>query len=132
VDLLRWQFGVVHALLDTSAAPARYAEAVVIEDITISCLLSRRQPLAVSTFRGRTGLSHLPPLGRRHPRAAWSDSLAINVAELRTYAHAVHAATDTYLRGRASERLTLGVLTALLLTLSPQRFCHESPRDEPV
>jgi len=121
--LLRLQFGAVHRLLDSSSMAARYAQAVVIEDITISSLLADRKPLALSTWRGRTGLSRLPPLSRRHPDLAWSDRVAIDVAELRMYAQAVHAATDAYLTefSPAHKRLTLSVLSALLQTLSARQ-----------
>jgi hypothetical protein len=124
VDLLRWQFGAVHRLLASSSPAARYAEAVVIEDITISSLVSNRKPLALSTWRGRTGLSRLPPLGQCHPEPAWSDSVAINPTELRTYAQAVHAATDAYLSRftPTRHRLTLCVLTALLLNTIRRSF----------
>jgi hypothetical protein len=132
-DLLRWQFGVVHGLLDNSSdsgtpvATARYAEGVVIEDITVSSVLAGCRPLALSTWRGRTGLSRLPPLGRCRSERTWADNVDINVAELRTYAQAVYAATDSYLRGfaPASDRLTLCVLTALLLSLSARHGVRE-------
>jgi hypothetical protein len=134
VDLLRWQFGVVHRVLSSSAAAARFAEAVVIEDITVSTLLSCRKPLALSTWRGRTGLSRLPPLGRYRREQAWADSVAIDLAELRAYAQAVYAATDAYLANfaPARERLTVCVLTGLLLTLSARRSCRESPGDSSI
>jgi hypothetical protein len=67
VDLLRWQFGAVHALLDawSLAAPGsitRYVELVVLEDVTVQAVLAGCAPLALSTWRGRTGLLPLPPL----------------------------------------------------------------------
>jgi hypothetical protein len=69
VDLLRWQFDVVHALLDKSSTPARFAEAVFVEDITVSALVSGRKPQALSTWRGRTGLSRFAVAGPPSPRA---------------------------------------------------------------
>jgi hypothetical protein len=133
VDLLRWQFGLVHGLLDhssgcgTPVATARYAAGVVIEDITVSSLLAGRRPLALSTWRGRTGLSRLPPLRRCLRVQAWADNVDINVTQLRTYAQAVYAATDSYLSGfaLAHDRLTCCVLTALLLSLSTQHELRE-------
>jgi hypothetical protein len=125
VDLLRWQFGVVHGLLDRSSdtgTPVRYAQGVVIEDITVSSMLDGCRPLALSTWRGRTGISRLPPLGLSQSEQTWADDVAINIGELRAYAQAVFSATDCYLRGFSPEqdRLTLCVLTALLLSLSTQ------------
>ena len=124
VDLLRWQFGVVHALLATwsvnaSVSLTQYAESVVVEDVTVHGIAGRA-PLALSTWRGRTGLSRLPPLSRFRGERTWTDNVAINVGELRTYAQAVYAATDSFLSGfaPAPDRLTFCVLTALLLSLS--------------
>jgi hypothetical protein len=101
----------------------RYAECVVLEDLTVNGALSGCTPLALSTWRGRTGLDPLPPLFRRGSKRAWSDRVDINLAELRRYAQAVYAATDSYLMGcePVHDRLTVHVLTALLLSLSPRR-----------
>ncbi|HLZ25076.1 MAG TPA: hypothetical protein VKQ30_23385 [Ktedonobacterales bacterium] len=126
-DSLRGQFRVVHGLLDTwsessstTVAAALYAEGVVVEDITVNVMVGGSRPLALSTWRGRTGLSRLPPLGRCWSQRPWVDSVRINVADLRTYAHAVYAATDAYLSefGPVPDRLTRCVLSALLLSLS--------------
>jgi hypothetical protein len=132
-DLLRWQFRVVHGLLDnwsegsTAVAAARYAEGVVVEDMTVNMVVAGSRPLALSTWRGRTGLSRLPPLGRCRSERTWADNVDINVAELRSYAQAVYAATDSYLSGfaPAPDRLTLCVLTALLLSLSARHEARE-------
>src|SRR5215510_6354806 len=69
VDLLRREFGAVHALLDpwTPAAPrslTSYGELVVLEDVTVQPFLAGCAPLALSTWRGRTGLRPLPTLLR--------------------------------------------------------------------
>ena len=132
-DLLRWQFRVVHGLLDnwsegsTAVAAARYAQGVVVEDMTVNIVVAGSRPLALSTWRGRTGLSRLPPLGQCRSGRTWADKVDINVAELRTYAQAVYAATDCYLSGLAlaPDRLTLCVLTALLLSLSARHEVRE-------
>src|SRR5260370_23184865 len=78
--LLRRQFQFAHELLDAAterltseeahrrppgaAAPAGacYAQAVVCEDLSVNGVLGKGTPLALSTWTGRTGLSHLPPL----------------------------------------------------------------------
>jgi len=126
-DSLRGQFRVVHGLFDTwpessstTVAAARYAEGVVVEDMTVNIMVGGSRPLALSTWRGRTGLSRLPPLGRCWSQRTWADDVKIDVAELRTYAHAVYAATDAYLSEfrPAPDRLTRRVLSALLLSLS--------------
>ena len=120
VDVLRWQFDVVHRLLDGQSGPVNYARNVVLEDLTVNSVLAGCAPLALSTWRGRTGLSRLPPigecLGARWP--SWVRSVEINLAELRLYAHAVHVATDAYLTSAAvaPDRLAVCVLSALLLS----------------
>jgi hypothetical protein len=98
----------------------QYAESVVVEDVAINAVLAGCAPLALSTWRGRTGLSRLPPLGRYRIEHAWADNVDINIVKLRTYAQAVYAATDCYLSefAAANDRLALCVLTALLLSLS--------------
>jgi hypothetical protein len=123
VEVLRWQFGVVHQVLDVECGPAKYAQSVVIEDLTVNSILSGGSPLALSTWRGRTGLNRLAPLGRCTLERTWVDSVVTDRAELRLYAHAVYAATDAYLGSfiSAPDRLTACVLTALLLSLNKCR-----------
>jgi hypothetical protein len=135
VDLLRWQFGAVHALLDASSvAPprllVRYAELVVLEDVTVQTVLAGRAPLALSMWRGRTGVRPLPPLRRCWHEQNWANNVLIDPAKLQNYAQAVYAATDAFLTGSASkqDRLTVCVLTALLMSLSTwqeiERVCQ--------
>jgi hypothetical protein len=129
--LLRWQFEVVHGLLDANGdglcreAAARYAGVTLCEDMTISGLRAGQTPLALSTWRGRTGLSGLPLLGRPDDRSAWLGRVRVEPCAFRRYARAVHAATDAFLARLAQEPRDLGpgepmaqVLTALLLRLS--------------
>jgi hypothetical protein len=124
VDRLRCQFRVVHQRLESWAAASpqalsRYAERVVVEDLIVNGAIVGSTPLALSSWRGRTGLSRLPPLRVRCRREErWSETVEINIAELRNYARAVYATTDDYLSGfaSASDQLTLRVLTALLLS----------------
>src|SRR5437773_1383413 len=78
--LLRWQFRLAHKLLEATvddlptealhrhppgtAAPAaaRYARAVLCEDLSVNGVLAGRPPLALADWVGRTGLSELPSL----------------------------------------------------------------------
>jgi hypothetical protein len=128
VDLLRWEFGAVHALLDpwTPAAPRSvtwYGELVVLEDVTVQTFLAGCAPLALSTWRGRTGLRPLPTLLRFEQD--WATNVVIDPAKLQNYARAVHAATDAFLTSsaRRRDRLTVCVLRALLSSLSAR---HEA------
>jgi len=127
-DLLRWQFGTVHALLDawSVAAPGsltQYAELVVLEDVTVQSVLAGCAPLALSMWRGRTGLLPLPPLIRCRAEPSWANNVLIDQAKLQNYAQAVYAATDAFLTGssRRQDRLTVCVLTALLLSLATRQ-----------
>jgi hypothetical protein len=121
----RFQFGAVHAaLLATSDSAmgtvcARFGLVIVCEDVVVTGVLDGRPPLALSTWRTRTGMSELPPIVRRGNRGAWATRVQIDITALREYARAVYTATDTYLarqRHPARSGLDGRVLTALLLT----------------
>ncbi len=141
--LLRWQFKHAHALLDSTverlttetvyrqplgtAAPvgACYAQVVLCEDLSVNGMLAAGMPLALSTWVGRTGLSELPSLARLADWRTWARSVRLDLAELRPYARAVYAATDTYLAtlpddalDPARTELPAYLLSALLLTLA--------------
>jgi hypothetical protein len=92
----------------------------VCEDLTVNGILAARTPLALSTWRGRTGLSELPPLMAPIDWRSWARSVRFNQLEFRSYARAVYAATDTYLALEHPE-LTACLLSALLLTVSMRR-----------
>ena len=124
VELLRWQFGVAHALLETSAEqlPDAYARVVLGEDLAINCVLAERMPLSLSTWRGQTGVSER--------------CVEIDVAALRAYAAAVYAATDAYLATLTDLcKLQLRVLNGLLLTIvsgcARERLLTAAPHPSP-
>jgi hypothetical protein len=95
-ELLRWQFRLAHRLLDavmerpTTAAVHRsppgtaasvaawYAEVVLCEDVSVNGVLAAGQPLALSSWRGRTGLSELPPLGGQAGWRAWGSRVRVD------------------------------------------------------
>lgn len=135
--LLRWQFRLVHRLLDSAmdqlaeTAPHRcavcacFARAVLGEDLSVNGVLAERQPLALSTWAGRTGMSELPPLVGPADWRAWERSVWLDLGRLRPYARAVYASTDAYLATLPEDGLvpvggeTPGcLLSALLLTLA--------------
>jgi hypothetical protein len=122
--LLRWQFSLVHRLLDGTfeqlppalihqhppgtAAPAGacYAHAVLSEDLIVNGALAIGRPLALTTWAGRIGLSELPslamPISRPLAEPAadwhpWSRRVRLDLPAVRRYARAVYTATDTYL-----------------------------------
>jgi hypothetical protein len=141
--LLRWQFRVAHQLPETAierltaeaihrrppgtAAPAGacYAQVVLSEDLGINSVLGAGTPLALSTWAGRTGVSEILSLGEPTDWRAWAQQVQVDLAQLRSYARAVYASTDTYLAAltddafdRTHNEMPACVLNALLLTLS--------------
>ena len=142
--LLRWQFRLMHRLLDTAAdeigaeqsrrqppsvvarAGACYAQIALCEDVSVHSALAVGAPLALTIWAGRTGLSELPPLVGPIDWRAWTCRVRLaDMAALRAYAQAVHAMTDTYLATLADdafdpahEELPGRVLSALLLTMA--------------
>jgi DinB superfamily len=144
--LLRWQFQRAHELLDAEidgltaeaahrrlpgmdASPGtRYAQVVLCEDLSVNGVLAAGQPLALSTWAARTGLSELPALATPTDWNAWSRRVRLDLAQLRPYARAVYAATDAYLATLPDEALAVGhgeqlagLLSAILLTLAARR-----------
>jgi hypothetical protein len=123
VATLRSRFGKVHAALAArsdraiAAVCAPYGLLLVCEDVIVNGVLQAGQPLALSAWRGRTGMSELPPIVCRGDRGAWSARVRVDVADLRIYARAVYAATDAYFarqtRGLPTP-LSARVLAALL------------------
>lgn len=128
--LLRWQFQAVHQSLDAVFNTllfqeyAPYARVTVCEDVIVNGVLASRKPLALSTWRGHTGLSELPPLASPTERRAWARRVRIDPVPFRAYASAVGAATDAYLTELDTDRCRksqIRVLVALLLELSATR-----------
>lgn len=123
---LRDRFREVHKLLDTRlsglplAGLGTHAELVWREDLTVNGVLAECAPLALSTWRRRTGLSELPPIGRLKTHSRWVERVHVDVVGLRSYARAVYAATDDYLSSLTPmlDRSNMCVLNALLLMLS--------------
>jgi hypothetical protein len=144
--LLRWQFQRAHACLDAAidglnpeavqrcapgtaaSAGVCYAQIVLCEDLSVNGVLAAGTPLALSTWRGRTGLSDLPPLAAPTEWRAWARRVRLDLPALRRYARAVYAATDRYLaavpddgRDPARDETWPWILSALLLTLAMRR-----------
>jgi hypothetical protein len=138
--LLRWQLQLVDELLDAAIAPlgrgarqrggraaraaACYAEALLCEDVSVNAVLAGGRPLALSTWAGRTGASELPPLAGPVDWSAWAQRVELDLAPLRAYAAAVHAAADAYLAGLPGDAIEPApecLLTALLVTAATRR-----------
>lgn len=138
--LLRWQIQLADELLDGAVAPlgragrpgggraaraaASYAEAVLCEDVCVGGVLAGGSPLALSTWAGRTGASELPPLPGPVDWPGWARRVELDLAGLRAYGAAVHAATDAYLAALPDDAVEPApecLLTALLLTSAARR-----------
>jgi hypothetical protein len=140
--LLRWQLQVAHDLLDGAIGPlspeavrrrpsgpaARaatcYAGALLNEDLIVNGVLAAGEPLAMTTWAGRTGVSELPPMAIPIDWQAWVRRVRLDLAHLRPYALAIRAATDAYLAGLpddAFEPAPACLLTALLMELAMRR-----------
>jgi hypothetical protein len=138
--LLRRQLRAAHDLLEVAldavgpeevehcpAGPAAhaaacYAEILVNEDLIVNGVLAAKQPLALTTWAGRAGISVLPPGAL--DRSGWFRRVRLDMTRLRPYAAAVRAATDCYLAGlpdAALDPTQARVLTALLLDLAARR-----------
>lgn len=96
---------------------ARLARVVLLEDVTINGVLAARPPLALSVWRGRTGVSELPLLARPFAWTAWSARVQVDRLALRKYASAVQAATREFLATAPNAGDDVRVLAALLVTL---------------
>lgn len=135
--LLRWQFRLVHGLLegavgrlpaDAVRLRARYAQAVLCEDLTISAGLAGTTPLALSSWAEWTGMSELPPLAAHTDWAGWEGRVRVDLVAVRGYAQAVYGVTDTFLAGLPEEALDpsrgegpICLLSGLLVTLASRR-----------
>jgi hypothetical protein len=88
----------LHSVPAGTANPvgATYAHVVLWEDMGVHALLQGQPPLAAGAWAGRTGLSEPPPLDAPGHWEDWARRVRIDLAALRAYAGAVHAATDAY------------------------------------
>ncbi len=98
--------GIVNKQPGGTANPigALYAHVVSSEDVMISGLLQGKQPLAATTFAGKTGMSEMHPVDDAEI-PGWFKRVQVDLPALRTYAKAVQEATDAYLAGLKPEDL---------------------------
>jgi hypothetical protein len=76
---------------------ANYVHVVGSEDMAIQRLVRGREPLATTSWAGRTGVSEMPPFGPGADLKTWSRHSEVDLAALQRYGQAVYAATDEYL-----------------------------------
>lgn len=87
---------------------ALYAHLVFSEDGIVHGMIQGKAPLFETTFKDKTGASEASPAMDENWAAAnevWSNSVQIDLPTFKEYAHAVYAATDTYLASLKDEDL---------------------------
>lgn len=112
---------------------ANYAHALTSEDFGVHQLPLGKDLLATTDWAGAFGAGGVPPLGPGGDLKTWSRTATVDLATLRRYGEAVHAATDRFLASLTPEDLTrpldltragfgqqswLFILTALLANVS--------------
>jgi hypothetical protein len=120
IGLLRSQFSQAHQWLDvtlgdvtgeqlhwygddgTGSAAAQYAHAVISEDLLLNMFLRGAEPLMMSSWVAKTGLSEPPPMD---DWSGWSRSVRVDLDQFREYAQAVRRQTDEYLASLTEEEL---------------------------
>ncbi len=133
--LVRWQFRLVHRLLDLAVdqlpdarddrrpACVSFARAVLGEDLSVNGVLAAGQPLVLPNWAGRTGISELPPFfapaGPGSPRNRgggvrisrgggpweWRRRVRLDLERLRPHARAVYTSTDAYVAALSDDQL---------------------------
>ncbi|MEO8456626.1 MAG: DinB family protein [Chloroflexota bacterium] len=115
-DLLKKQIGLSRMVFDGTIADisedqcakipggnahsigASVAHAVMSEDFVLNGMVRGGQPLMMTTFAGKTGVSEPPPPpGDEAASLAWANRVTVDVPALKDYAKAVYASTDEYL-----------------------------------
>jgi hypothetical protein len=120
VALLRSQFGQAHWWLDQTTGDvsseqlhwcaadgvmpcsAQYAHTVMAEDFLLNAVVRGGQPLMMTSWAGKTGVSEPPPPG---DWGDWSRTVRVDLEATRAYAEAVFAETDSYLASLSASDL---------------------------
>jgi uncharacterized damage-inducible protein DinB len=97
---------------------AQYAHVLTSEDGIVNGMLKGGAPLFASEFAGRAGFD-TPPPSQAEGQAGladwhqWANSVKVDMDSLRSYAQAVHAATDAYLEQVSDAELMASMPTPL-------------------
>jgi len=89
-----------------SSIAANYVHVVVSEDTVVQRFLRGREPLAATSWTGRTGVSEMLPPGPGADLKAWSRRSQVDLPALRRYGQAVYDATDEHLAALSPDALT--------------------------
>ncbi|MBI2912506.1 MAG: DinB family protein [Chloroflexi bacterium] len=86
------------------AAGALYAHSILGEDYFINAVIRGGQPLMMTSFAGKSGISEPPPMGPGMDE--WAKRVKLDLPALRQYAAAVYQSTEQYLASLQPEDLT--------------------------
>ncbi len=82
-----------------------YAHLIFSEDMFIHMFLKKDQPLMETTFKDKTGASEVQPNDWVEAYPKWLRSVKVDVKQLREYAKAVYADSETYIASLSDEDL---------------------------
>lgn len=111
---------------------AQVAHTLMAEDFILNGIVRQQQPLMMTSWAGKVGVSEPPPMG---DWGDWARTVRVDLAQLRAYGAAVHAQTDEYLaslsdsdldREMDSAPLSMGIVpqATLLSVLVAHPFMH--------
>jgi uncharacterized damage-inducible protein DinB len=108
IDLLKSQIQMSHNFLDGTFADvtqeqadalpggrahpigATYAHLLLAEDVILSMMVRGTQPLVMSTYAGKAGVSEPPPMGgSAEDTFAWANRVKVDLGQAKEYGHAV-------------------------------------------
>ncbi len=113
-----------------------YAHSVLGEDFFVNMIIQGRQPLMMTSFAGKSGISEPPPMGQEH-MGDWAKRVQIDLPLVREYAQAVYQSTNEYLASlkpedlaREIEMQTLGKqslawVLSMIAVVHPSNHCGE-------
>jgi DinB superfamily len=110
---------------------ANYAHILAAEDLGFQSLIQGRPLLATTAWTGRTGASEPVPLGPGVDLKDWSRRATLDLAAMRRYGQAVHAASHECLASMKAEDLERP-LDLSRFGFASSRSCSSSPRCWPT
>ncbi len=100
----------LHSLPPGKAHPlgATYAHLIFSEDYALNGILMHNEPLAHTSWKGKTGASELmPAYGPEWGKYDdWTKNVKINLEQMRKYAQAVYENTENYLMSLSDEDIS--------------------------
>ncbi len=112
-----------------------YAHSVLGEDFWVNMIIRGGQPLMMTSFAGKSGISEPQPMGQGMDE--WAKRVMIDLPELREYAQAVYQNTNEYISSLKPEDLTreiqmrtlgkqsLAWVLGMIAVVHPSNHCGE-------